>query len=174
MGNELYNFLKSDFDDNEIESYECFIKGMLESFLMNHSLTKTVEINENIINYVVLDVLIDLKRLKNYHLGKDLYISSVRRNAFFASFIIKRKPLYDEKLPFINESFAKYILLSALIDKNVHFWNAEIHKKEVKRYIDDLDHHLKYRNINPQTLELAIRSLEVGIFHLYEDEDSCE
>lgn len=163
----LKEYLNDSFENEEILAYQTYLQRLVTNFLVDNEITNDTQISEKILENILQDVLIDLKRLKDYHLGEELEISLIRINSYFASFIIRRKPLFNESIPFINESFAKYVLLTSLSS----FSYLEDNEENVLRYKKDFEHHLKYRNINPQTLELTLRSLEVAIFNFFDGDN---
>ena len=114
-----------------------------------------------------MDYFVDIFRLKEFH-----DIEKVRTEKIFAytiAWIVRRKPLQfkqytnKEKDIFINERFAAYLLLNeCLLCGEKRFVAAES-KEKLDEYIDLLLYYLKYRECNPQALELAIESFKMGM-----------
>lgn len=107
----------------------------------------------------------DIARLKYFHdISRVNYIKFI---AYTASWCLKRKPFQivegcDEEYIYVNERFALTLLLQAggCYDENMKYY--EEHQKELIKGIGQLFYHLKYRNTNPQTLELFLIGLENG------------
>ena len=67
-----------------------------------------------------------------------------------------------EEYIYINETFALTLLLQAsgCYDENTQFFTED--EEEIKDLIGKMIYHLKYRNTNPQTLELFLIGLQTG------------
>lgn len=80
------------------------------------NLKGNVYFNDNIFEYGIIDILVDIARLKHFHdISNVNYIKFI---AYTASWCIKRKPFQlidgcDQKFLYINECFALTILLQA-------------------------------------------------------------
>ena len=68
----------------------------------------------------------------------------------------------DKDYIYVNESFALSLLLQAsgCFDSNVKC--AKEDKEKVEKLIEQIFYHLKYRNTNPQTLELLLVGIGNG------------
>ncbi len=125
-----------------------------------------VECNERIMFHVLLDTLSDIYRLEEFH-----SIEHPRTEKIFAytlTWILRRKPLqfviYDkeERDIFVNERFALFLMVNEcmgngeknlITDSNVENWDD---------YMKLMLYYFKYRNCNPQAIELAIESFKMG------------
>ena len=67
-----------------------------------------------------------------------------------------------KKITYINERFALTLLLHAgnCYDENSNYYEED--QKELVKGVGQIYYHLKYRNTNPQTLELFLIGLENG------------
>lgn len=81
---------------------------------------------------------------------------------------MKRKPLQiihdtdEEKDIFVNERFAVFLILNeCLLCGERRFVSVE-NRVKLDEYIDLLLYYLKYRECNPQVLELMIESFKMG------------
>ena len=162
-----YSDLINKFGIEEFKSRFEQIKKSAEDFIKESGFEKTVYCSERILSQLLLDYYSDIERLKDFH-----SIKRVRTEKIFAytiSWIIRRKPLQykcdsvEEKDIFVNERFAAYLLLSECMccgDKIV----LPEHKKDLDEYIDLLFYYFKYRECNPQAIELAISSFKMGTY----------
>lgn len=124
-----------------------------------------VYFDDNIFQYCLIDILVDIARLKRFH---DIsQINYMKFIAYTASWILKRKPFQlidgcDKKYLYVNEVFALTLLLQAsgCYDENEKY-NVESEGALVNA-IRQMFYHLKYRNTNLQTLELFLIGLETG------------
>lgn len=84
------------------------------------------------------------------------------------SWIVHRKPLQyihytnDEKDIFVNERFGVYLLLSECLLCGEKDLLLIENKEKLDKYIQLLLYYLKYRECNPQVLELAVESFKMG------------
>jgi len=138
-------------------SAQEFIKGM--------NYDDHVVCNETMLMLVVLDYFSDIKRLKEFH--EIEHTNETKIFAYETSWILKRKPLQikgsnDQKYSFCNEQFA-YSQIMFWLKKNEgeDGANALAHK-DLERFSNTLFYYLKYRNYNPQALELMLVSFDAG------------
>lgn len=109
--------------------------------------------------------MVDIARLKHFQdISRVNYIKFI---AYTASWCIKRKPFQrmagcGERERYVNEKFALSLLLQACgcCDENADYFTEN--QKELVEAIGQIFYHLKYRNTNPQTLELFLIGLEMG------------
>ena len=89
--------------------------------------------------------------------------------AYTVSWIIRRKPLQFFKYPekekdiFVNERFAAYLIINECLSDDERKYIPEQYQKKFIEYTDLLLYYLKYRECNPQVLELAIESFKMGM-----------
>ncbi len=121
--------------------------------------------NDNIFEYCLIDILVDIARLKHFHdISRVNYIKFI---AYTASWCLKRKPFQliegcDEKYIYVNERFALTILLQASGCYDENFDYSAEDQQELINTIKQMIYHLKYRNTNPQTLELLLIGMNAG------------
>lgn len=127
---------------------------------------KHVECNERIMLNVLFDYYMDTFRLKEFH-----SIERVRTEKVFAytvAWIVRRKPLQykhytdEERDIFVNERFGVYLLLNECLLCGEKRFITKENKEKLDEYIELLLYYLKYRECNPQVLELAIESFKMG------------
>ena len=161
----LKDGLNDSFTDDYIKNSGILIHRLAEEFYEENDLGGKVYFNDEIFQHCLIDILVDIARLKHFHdIKKPNYTKFA---AYTASWVLRRKPFQllegcEEKYIYVNECFAFTILLEA----------AECYDKKTGYCIEDEDvlikgseqllYHLKYRNTNPQTLELFLVGMENG------------
>lgn len=157
--------LNESFTDEYIYNAGTLIHSLAEKFYEENELEGKVYFNDVIFENCLIDILVDIARLKYFH-DIDL-VNYIKLMSYTASWIIKRKPFQlledaEEKYIYVNEKFALSLLLHA-----VGFYdpNMKIESEKVDFLIKNISamfYHLKYRNTNPQTLELLLLGVENG------------
>lgn len=124
--------------------------------------------NERIMLNVLLDYWADIFRLKEFH-GID-HVRPEKIFAYTAAWIVKRKPIQftdntnEEKDIFVNERFAVFLLINeCLLSGGEEKKVAPEHLGKLDEYIDLLLYYMKYRECNPQVLELMVESFKMGM-----------
>ncbi len=156
-----YNFDEKGFTAEYRAGFGEFILNELIEFIKIKNIEGKVTLNKSIFQYYLLDVFADLSRLSEFHdCDKPNFEKSM---SYCASWWVRRKPLVleddYEDLIYINEEFAFYLVLHAidLVNKTT---------KEEKKIVDCLEkliYYLKYRYVNPQTLELFMQGISLGL-----------
>ena len=125
-----------------------------------------VECNERILFSLILDYYADLLRLKDFH-GIE-WIRTEKSFAYLIAWIVRRKPLQfvhyteNEKDIYVNERFATFLMLNeCLLCGEKRFVGRE-NQSRLDEYINLLFYYFKYRECNPQVIELAIESFKMG------------
>lgn len=123
-------------------------------------------IHDHIMEYCLEDILVDIARLKYFHDIK--YVNEIKLMAYIASWILKRKPFQliegcDSKFIYINEKFALSILVQTVGLNNPDMFYRDENRESIVRNMDAIFYHLKYRNTNPQTLELLLMGIQTGM-----------
>ena len=143
------------------------LKKSADRFIQEAGYQEHVECNERILLNVLLDYYADIFRLKEFH-----DIKKVRTEKIFAytvAWIIKRKPLQfihytdEEKDIFVNERFAAYLMINeCLLCGDKKFISVE-NMDKWKDYVNLVLYYFKYRECDPQVVELAIESFKIGL-----------
>lgn len=162
---ELKEELNKSFTDEYIRNAGMLIHKLAEQFFEENRLEGKIYFNDDIFYYCLIDILVDLARLKYFHdISRVNYVKFI---AYTASWFLKRKPFQivegcEEDYIYVNERFALTLLLQAgnCFDKNVNYYEED--QKDLIKGIGQIYYHLKYRNTNPQTLELFLTGLEIG------------
>ena len=166
---EIIRKLGEDNFERGKEKLESRMKEMqdtIESFLSEAEYPDYVACNDRILYHVILDYFADIVRLKDFHA-----IEHTKRDkviAYTVYWFLKRKPIqineYSEieKDIFVNERFACSLVIKECLDNAE---NKVLSAKDAERfdkYIDMLLYYFKYRQYNPQTIELLIESFKIG------------
>ena len=169
-------------DKDKITNYSQFLKGeqkdkfqsRLEELIKTANIfideagySEYVRCDERIMMNALLDYTADVHRLKDFH---DIeLIRTEKIAAYTVSWIIRRKPLQFFKYPekekdiFVNERFAAYLIINECLSDDERKYIPEQYQKKFIEYTDLLLYYLKYRECNPQVLELAIESFKMGM-----------
>lgn len=158
---ELYGAFTTDY----VRSLGMLIRKLAEDFYKKNELEGKVYFNDDIFEHCLIDILVDLARLKHFHdIDRANYVKLI---AYSASWCLKRKPFQiiegaAEDWIYVNEKFALTMLLQAggWDDQNVSYCVKD--QENLVNAVGQMIYHLKYRNTNPQTLELFLIGLESG------------
>jgi len=160
-GEKKYNFDAKGFDEAYRTGFgECLLNQLL-AFIEKKQIESKIVLNTSIFEHYLIDVFADLARLSDFHdCDKPNYEKSM---SYCASWWVRRKPLAlteeDESLIYVNEEFAFFLILHAL-----DLENKKINDEDsVREVLEKLFYHLKYRYVNPQTLELFLHGISLGL-----------
>lgn len=157
--------LNSTFSDEYIKNVSLLIHQMAEQFYEEQKLEGEVYFDDTIFEYCLIDILVDIARLRYFH---DIeFVNYVKLVAYTASWCLKRKPFQmiegsGVDYIYVNERFALSLLLQAsgCFDFGIKCAREDVEK--VEKLVEQIFYHLKYRNTNPQTLELLLVGIENG------------
>lgn len=162
---KLKEELNESFTDDYIRNAGLLIHRTAEQFCEDNDLDGKVYFNDDIFQHCLIDILVDIARLKYFH---DISrVNYMKLAAYTASWCLKRKPFQliegcDEKYISVNERFALTLLLEAAECYGENAYYCAEDREELIKGIRQIYYHLKYRNTNPQTLELFLIGLENG------------
>lgn len=161
-----YKDLIKDVGKKEFDSRFRELLRQITEFLEEAGYQEHVECNERILYHVLLDYYSDIRRLKDFH--KIIHTKTDKVMAYLIYWIVRRKPIQFtgftemEKDIFVNERFACYLLFAESVMGNV---NKQLNADECaayKNYVESLLYYFKYRQINPQVIELLIETFKIG------------
>lgn len=162
----MSEYKKYDFDEKGFTAeyragFGEFILNELIEFINTKGIDDKVSLNKCIFQHYLLDVFADLSRLSDFHdCDKPNFEKSM---SYCASWWVRRKPLVlvndCEELIYINEEFAFYLVLHAIDLANKKTKNDN----ELLGCFEKLIYYLKYRYVNPQTLELFMQGITLGL-----------
>lgn len=160
---ELFDKVGSEKFDERFEE----ISNQIDAFIREAGYdTEYVVCNERILYHVLLDYYSDILRLKEFHEIEHTKTDKVM--AYMIFWIVRRKPIQicrfseEERDIFVNERFACTLLLGECLLKNNDKNLNEEQAKRFDKYIDLLLYYFKYRQLNPQVIELIIESFKIG------------
>jgi hypothetical protein len=126
--------------------------------------------NETMLMYSVLGYYSDITRLKNFHkIEKE---NEPKLIAYEVSWLLKRRPLQliknsAHEYIFCNEQFAFSQITFWLKKNEIEKGTEALSHQDLKYFTKALFYHLKYRDYNPQTLELMLLSFIAGRDYQY-------
>lgn len=152
------------------EKFQSRLEELIETaneFINESGYGEYVRCDERIMMNALLDYTADVHRLKEFH---DIeFIRTEKITAYTVSWIIRRKPLQFFKYPenekdiFVNERFAAFLMINECLDDDNRKYIPNTYRKKFEEYTNLLLYYLKYRECNPQVLELAIESFKMGM-----------
>lgn len=157
--------LNTTFSDEYIYNAGMLIHQMAEEFFEEQNLEGKVYFDDSIFEYCLIDILVDIARLRYFH---DIeLVNYIKLMAYTASWCLKRKPFQllegsGTDYIYINEKFALSLLLQASGGFDANTRCVEEDREKVEKSVEQIFYHLKYRNTNPQTLELLLVGIEKG------------
>ncbi|MCM1179021.1 MAG: hypothetical protein NC347_02100 [Clostridium sp.] len=168
MGNNNmdYTELLKEVGEDNFNAWYKELLASIDKFLSEAEYPDSVICNERILYHVLLDYYSDISRLKLFHEIKHTKTDKVI--AYTIYWILRRKPIQLAKFSdsehdiFVNERYACNLLLAeCLLGENVNITNSKV-LDDLDKYIDLLLYYFKYRELNPQVIELMIESFKMG------------
>ena len=163
-----YDVIVNYFGKETILNRYKYLHDKMKEYIDERKCEDVLCINENILQQTVLDYFTDVYRLKTFH--KIGHINKIKIIAYEAYWLLRRKPLQikgvleDEKLVFANEGFiTTFIAHEFLLPEETAPLSKEKEEAFLK-YLQHINYHLKYRNVDKQCLEALLYSFEVGKF----------
>lgn len=171
MGNYVettrdYNYILDKVGEQKFRERLDELIDLADEYIQEAGYGEHVACNERIMLNVLLDYYADIFRLKDFHGIK--YVRTEKIFAYTSAWIVKRKPLQfmhdtdEEKDIFVNERFAVFLLINECLFCGEKKFVSPENKQKLDEYIDLLLYYMKYRECNPQVLELAIESFKMG------------
>lgn len=138
-------------------------------FIESENISDKVKVNSFMLIHAILDYFTDIARLKDFH--KIDHTNSYKTLAYEISWLLRRKPLQvledeNESLVYINEKFILSYAFNFITEskKSIRYQELnEVKKQCFHGFIESFYYHLKFRNCDPQVLELAMLSFEAGL-----------
>ena len=162
-----YGELLDEFGDDVISSRYAFLYKECLDFLESQNLSGQTVVNEVLLMHAVLDYFSDVSRLKKFH--HIHHINEIKVMAYESFWLLRRKPLQviaesqqDDVLAFVNEKFVFSRIAAFLVKEQKGLVLAQEDKRAFFNYLDTLYYYLKYRQYDPQMLELMILGFKAG------------
>ena len=125
-------------------------------------------VDEDLLHHAVMDYFADIQRLKDFH-GIEL-ANKNKIVAYEAHWILRRKPIQivkersnDADVWYLNEAFLTTLIAQECLSP----YESEPLGDSIgmmRDYLDHLLYHLKYRNVDAQSLELVIDAFSTGLY----------
>lgn len=161
-----YNQIINEIGEKNLQEKYTEVLASANKFIEEAGYLEHVECNERILLSLLLDYYADLSRFRDFH-GVE-WVRTEKSFAYLIYWIVKRKPLQfqhfseDEKDIFVNERFAVYLLLNECLLCGERKFVGKENQEKLDDYIRLLFYYFKYRECNPQALEMAITSFKMG------------
>lgn len=148
--------------------HEKFVetRASINHFIEEAGYLGTCECNDRILMNLLMDYFADIFRNKSFH-GME-WVRTEKSFAYLIYWIVRRKPIQyicyseEEKDIYVNERFAAFLMLNeCMLCGEQKFVGAE-NQQKLDEYINLLFYYFKYRDCNPQAIELAILSFKMG------------
>ena len=157
---EDYNDIIEEFTEEKIRQRYCNIVEKANNFIVAYGFQNTAFVSDNHVIVMVTDYFTDILRLKKLHQIKK--VNKVKILAYTAYWILKRKiiQVFDNDASpastYINEKF----VLSYLLDELTSGFEEEKipNDGQYGDFVNLLYYYLKYRNYEPQCIELMLMS----------------
>ena len=165
MERDYTEIIKEVGEDN-FQSRLNEMQKSVDCFLSHAKYPDWVKCNNRILYHVLLDYYADITRLKEFHSIKHTKTDKVV--AYLIFWFLRRKPIQlnqdskDERDIFVNERFACNFLLAECLLENQNVQLTPDLADKLDKYIDLILYYFKYRQYNPQVIELMIESFKMG------------
>ena len=163
---ETYEELFEKIGKNNFQSRFKELLNAIQTFLTTAEYPDYVYCNEDILNQVLLDYYSDIARLKEFHKIKHTKTDKVM--AYTLYWFLKRKPIQidmqsdDNRDVYVNERCACSMLFSECLLEDPNLVVSGDTLEKYNDYIDLILYYFKYRELNPQVIELMIESFKTG------------
>lgn len=157
-------------ENNKFESRFVSLMTDMNAFIKQGNLVDKVTVNPLLLGYTLVNYFEDIMRLKEFHhVG---HVNNIKIVSYTAYWLLRMKPLQingnDKILSYINERFILSYILSFLGDGD----SSKLLSRDnagLKSFTETLFYYLKYRSVNPQTLEIMLLAFFAG--QVYQEKD---
>jgi hypothetical protein len=166
-----YSFLVTEFGQEKLEERYKMVCEILLNFISAEKLDGIVAISEVLVSQAVTDYFVDIYRIKDFHDIKR--VNEIKIYSYLSYWLWRRKPLQvigeDESgsLQFVNESMIASLLESFLFQSPSDIPIVTDKREEFDAFIQVLQYYLRYRAVNPQSIELMIHAFLGGRAYQY-------
>ena len=162
-----YEDIVSEFTEQVIKNQYASLYRECTAFLESLGVSDHTRIDKAILTHTGMDYFTDISRMKEFHHVK--HISERKALAYETYWILRRKPIQvminngnEEFWAFLNEKFSFTRIASFLTREQKSVILDEASKKTFLSFLDTLYYFLKYRTLDPKTLELVIMGFQTG------------
>lgn len=161
---EIIDYFGAEKIKNRLATFET----MYISFLKHNNLMDNIVLHKGSLVNALLDYFTDIYRLKEFHSIE--LTNRYKILSYEVYWLLKRKPLHiindlKDEYTFINEKFLLSYTLK-FIDSSFpsNFSNTKDikAKNRFSGFVDTYYYYLKFRNCDPQALELMLLALDAG------------
>jgi len=149
------------FKDRLIDQYKRMVV-----YIRKVSMENLFFVEKNLLAQALIDYFVDIKRLKTFH--GILHTNEEKITAYTAYWILKRKPIQareqisDERFRYINELF----VVESIWNHFDSFCDIKVNDgviERIKCFRKELFYYFKYRNLDPQSIELMLTSFRSAL-----------
>lgn len=166
--NTYYIELYKDFGEEKIKKRYLTLRSEIQKYIERKDYSKNANIADSVLNQVVLDYFVDIKRLKDFHEIDN--VNFLKIHAYTAYWILRRKPIQiikdnedDVELAFVNENFVASYLLNYLREKNDNAIILEDDRRSYFEFIKNIEYSLRYRIVTAQMIETMLEAYNAGM-----------
>ena len=156
------------FGEKVIERRIAQFMEEMNAFIEENDLTDIAYVNDVALTHAVMDYFSDIRRQKEYqHIE---HVSETRIKAYETFWLLQRKPIQIKKqLPddtwlYINEKFQLLRLTSFLLSDKLTVPLVGERRTTFENFMNSLYYHMKFRNVDAQSLELTLMAFISGQF----------
>ena len=148
-----------------------WLYSQMNYYIEANDLLDKVRISEDILNHVVIDYFVDIKRLKDFH-DQIEYTNKAKIYAYTSFWILRHKPLQLlsddlETEVFINEHFVSELLRCFLFDDPDGVVILKKKEEDITEFLNTLLYYFKYRDFSAQGIEMIILAFNAGKGYQY-------
>ena len=160
-----YDEIVNYFGKAKIADRYKYLYDKMKEYISARGLQGKLIIHESILQQVVMDYYCDIYRLKEFHKIDKITVNQIISYTSF--WILRRKPIIpdpevnESHLIFSNENFVTVYLAHEMLPDGEEPLSAE-EEEHFLDYLRHLNYHLRYRNVDKQTLEIIIYSYQCG------------
>lgn len=161
-----YDELIQEYTEQTISERYMYLYDKINQYIVERKSENFLVINEELLQQAVMDYFTDVYRLKKFH--RIEHINMTKIVAYEVYWLLKRKPIQlpqhseDNKYTFANEGFLTTFIAHEMLVPNESNMLSEDESDDFIKLLKHINYHLKYRNLDKQTLELLLLSFETG------------
>lgn len=161
-----YSEIVNYFGDTKISDRYKFLYDKMVEYIHVRELEDKLFIHEGILQQAIMDYFVDIYRIKEFHKIDCADMNKIL--AYEAYWILRRKPIQpkesalDDRLVFANEGFVTTLLAHEFLIPSSEEPLSRDEEAKLLEYLRRLNYHLKYRNVDKQSLELLLLSFKTG------------
>lgn len=161
-----YEMIVNYFEKETIQDRYKYLYDKMQEYITERKQSESLVVNEDILHQVVMDYFTDIYRIKEFH--KIEHINITKIVAYEVFWILRRKPLQivdghsDTRLVFANEGFLTTFIAHELLIPEETIPMNDRQEKAFLQYLQHINYHLKYRNVDKQCLETMLYSFSTG------------